>query len=73
MPDYVETILYPNLGLPPGNPNDPSDGGRDTDGGGVPDYEELKNGTDPLDPSDDSAAGGIPNGIWLPIVSNRTS
>jgi uncharacterized protein (TIGR03382 family) len=35
------------LGLDPLNP--------DTDGGGVPDGEEVQRGSDPLDPSDDQA------------------
>ncbi|HMN26569.1 MAG TPA: hypothetical protein PKE45_00335, partial [Caldilineaceae bacterium] len=60
-------------GLPPSNPNDPSDGGRDSDGGGASDYDELKNGTDPTDPTDDQASTGNPNGIWLPLIGNRTS
>ncbi|RIK37607.1 MAG: hypothetical protein DCC55_23730 [Chloroflexi bacterium] len=56
VPDYVETVLYPNVGLPASDPNDPADDGRDTDGGTVPDYEELKNGTDPKNPADDNAS-----------------
>ena len=71
-PDYVETVLYPNLGLPAGNPNDPADDNRDSDGGGVSDYQEVKDGTDPTNPADDGGAATPPNGIWLPIISNRT-
>ncbi len=71
-PDYVETVLYPNLGLPPGDPSDPADDNRDSDGGGVSDYQEVKDGTDPTNPADDGGAATPPNGIWLPIISNRT-
>jgi hypothetical protein len=71
-PDYVETVLYPNLGLLAGNPNDPAGDGPDSDGGGVSDYDEVKLGTDPTNPADDATSTTSP-GIWLPIISNRTS
>ena len=70
MPDYVETVLYPNEGLPAGDPNDAADDGRDTDNGGVSDYDELKLGTDPTDPTDDTA-GTTSIDIWLPIIYDR--
>ncbi|MFZ9981961.1 MAG: gliding motility-associated C-terminal domain-containing protein, partial [Cyclobacteriaceae bacterium] len=50
VPDYVETVLWPNQGLPEGDPTDPDDGGTDSDGDGVSDYQETKEGTDPKDP-----------------------
>jgi cysteine-rich repeat protein len=62
-PDYVEEVLYPNLGLPPGDPNDPSDDDRDSDGDGVPDYQEILDGTDPTDPNSylDTDGDGVPD------------
>ncbi len=47
-PDYVETILLPNLGLPAGDINNAAD--DDSDGDGVPDAQEIIDGTDPNDP-----------------------
>jgi MYXO-CTERM domain-containing protein len=43
------------LGLDPLNP--------DTDGGGVPDGEEVQRGSDPLDPSDDFPEEQPPSAI----------
>ncbi len=51
-PDYVETVLRPNLGLTPDNPLLASDDNQDTDGDGVPDVQELVDGTDPNNPLD---------------------
>jgi hypothetical protein len=70
VPDYVGTVLYPNMGLPIGDPNNPLDDHRDTDGGGVSDYDELKQGTDPLNPADDQAAQPIQQ-IWLPLIHDH--
>ena len=37
VPDHVETVVWPNQGLPAGNPNAAGDQERETDGEGVPD------------------------------------
>jgi hypothetical protein len=58
VPNYIETIYYPNVGLPATNPNDASDDYRDTDQDSVPDYIEIINGTGLQNPEDDS--DGIP-------------
>ncbi|GAB2607857.1 hypothetical protein GCM10026987_02060 [Belliella aquatica] len=62
-PDYVELVLWPSLGLPEGDINDPADDNRDSDGDGVPDVEEIKDGTDPTDPEDfkDTDGDGVPD------------
>jgi gliding motility-associated-like protein len=49
VPDYVETILYSALGLPITNPNSSLDDNQDSDGDGLTDYEEIRNGTNPKD------------------------
>ena len=75
VPDYVETVLWPNLGLPAGNPSDASGGTRDTDGDGVPDYQEILQGTDPKDVSDlkDSDKDGVPDYIEVQQGTNPNS
>lgn len=51
VPDYIETVLLPNLGTSPLDPTDPSDDTIDSDGDGVPDIQEVIDGTDPSDSS----------------------
>ncbi len=62
-PDYVETVLFPNNGLPSTDILDSSDDLQDTDGDGVPDLQELFDGTDPLDSTSflDFDEDGIPD------------
>ncbi|GAB2626394.1 hypothetical protein GCM10026987_24530 [Belliella aquatica] len=64
-PYFVELVLFPEYGLPQGNINDSSDDERDFDGDGVPDYQEIKDGSDPLDPNDykDTDGDGVPDYI----------
>ena len=47
-PNYVESILFPIYGLPATGSGNSSDDGRDTDGDGISDYQEILNGTNPL-------------------------
>jgi hypothetical protein len=47
VPDYVERTLYGLYGLASGDPSNPGDDARDSDGDGVGDYAELKEATDP--------------------------
>ena len=49
VPDYVETTLYSALGLPVTNPNSSLDDNQDSDGDGLTDYEEIRDGTNPKD------------------------
>ena len=56
--DYAETVLFPNAGLNPTDAADRGDDDQDTDGDGVPDYLELRDGTDPLDEASYADADG---------------
>lgn len=66
MPDYVETTLLPNNGLPATNSNGPADDGQDTDNGSKSDAEELIEGTDSNnlgDDSPDSDGDSVPDAV----------
>jgi gliding motility-associated-like protein len=58
-------VLWPNQGLPAGNPNVAGDEDRDSDGDGVSDYDEVQQGTSPTDDTDakDSDGDGVPDTI----------
>jgi len=58
MPDYVETVYLVNLGYAAYNPDNSADDGRDSDGDGVSDYRELRDGTDPADANEYADADG---------------
>jgi gliding motility-associated-like protein len=75
VPDYVEEVLWPNQGLPAGDPNDPADATRDTDGDGVPDYQEVLDGTNPKDDTDskDSDGDGVPDFVETQQGTNPTN
>jgi gliding motility-associated-like protein len=57
--------LWPNQGLPAGNPNVAGDEDRDSDGDGVSDYDEVQQGTNPTDDTDaqDSDGDGVPDTV----------
>jgi gliding motility-associated-like protein len=72
VPDHVETVVWPNQGLPAGNPNAAGDQNRDTDGDGVPDYQEVLDGTDPKNDTDakDTDGDGVPDSVEVQQGTN---
>jgi hypothetical protein len=74
VPDYVETVLLPNNGLPATDPNNPADDNQDSDGDGVPDWQELKDGTDPNDANSykDTDGDGVPDYVENQDGTNPT-
>jgi gliding motility-associated-like protein len=75
VPDYVETVVYPRLGLSLTNPANSIDDFSDRDGDGVSDYQEYLDGTDPKDPGayKDSDGDGVPDQVEIKEGSNPNS